>query len=229
VSSKVTVGFDEPMNPSTIGPGSIALTDDQGASVAAAVSYDAPTRTATLTPNLPLRTGVTYTARARGGPGGAADLAGNPLAADVTSSFSTPAACPCTLYAPTDAPVGGATQDNPLEVGVKLRSDEDGWLTSVRFYKQDNNTGTHIGHVWSASGQQLAEVQFENETASGWQQAELPTPVPLTHDTTYVVSYYSSSGFFAFRPWTLTCSPIFRVSFRQPWRNSEFGGPPSTL
>src|SRR5215210_1368954 len=200
VSSNVTVGFDESLDPATVGSGSIALTDDQGATVAAAVTYDAQARTATLTPSLPLRAGITYTVTARGGAGGVADLAGNRLAADVTSSFSTPPACPCTLYAPTDAPVGGAAQDQALEVGVKLRSDEDGWLTSVRFYKQDNNTGTHIGHVWSETGQLLAEVEFESESASGWQQAQLPSPVPMARNTTYVVSYHSSSGFFAFSP-----------------------------
>jgi uncharacterized protein DUF4082/concanavalin A-like lectin/glucanase superfamily protein/galactose oxidase-like protein/Big-like domain-containing protein/purple acid phosphatase-like protein/Kelch motif protein len=200
VSSKVTVNFDEPLDPSTVSSGSLALTDGAGTLVSSSVTYDAQTRSATLTPSLPLQTGKTYTVRARGGPGGIADVAGNPLAADVTASFSTPVACPCTLYAPTDAPFGGATQDRALEVGVKLRSDEDGWLTSVRFYKQDNNTGTHVGHVWSESGQLLGEAEFENETASGWQQAPLPTPVPMTRDTTYIVSYHSSAGFFAFDP-----------------------------
>jgi hypothetical protein len=34
--------------------------------------------------------------------------------------------CPCTLYDATDAPLGDAAHDAALEVGVKLRSDEDG-------------------------------------------------------------------------------------------------------
>ena len=105
-------------------------------------------------------------------------------------------ACPCTVYAPSDAPLGDATQDAALEVGVKLRSDEDGYISAVRFYKQPSNLGTHVGHVWSASGQLLAEAQFVNETASGWQQADLTSPVAITRDTTYVVSYHSSLGFF---------------------------------
>ena len=86
-------------------------------------------------------------------------------------------ACPCTLYAPSDAPLGDATQDQPLEVGVKLQSDEDGFITALRFYKQPNNTGRHVGHIWSATGQLLGEAEFTNETASGWQEAALSSPV----------------------------------------------------
>ena len=222
LSSKVTVSFDEPLNPSSVSSGSLALTDDQGAAVASSVTYDAQTRTATVTPNLPLRNGVTYTATARGGAGGVTDVAGNPLVADVTSSFSTPAACPCTVYAPTDAPFGGAAQDQPLEVGVKLQADEDGWLSALRFYKQANNTGTHVGHVWSASGQLLAEVEFADETASGWQQQELPTPVQIARNTTFVVSYHSSSGFFAFSPSAMSLG-VHRPPLHAP-ADSAVGG-----
>ena len=112
--------------------------------------------------------------------------------------------CPCTLYAPSDAPLGDAAQDAALEVGVKLRSDEAGYISAVRFYKQPNNVGTHVGHVWSASGQLLAEAEFTSETASGWQQADLASPVPIAPNTTYVVSYHSSLGFFPMTPWALS-------------------------
>ena len=165
---------------------------------------------------------MTYTATVRGGPGGVTDIAGNPLAANVSSSFSTPAACPCTLYGPTDAPLGGAAQDQPLEVGVKLQADEDGWLSSLRFYKQANNTGTHVGHVWSASGELLAEVEFTGETASGWQQQELPSPIPIARDTTFVVSYHSSAGFFAFSPGAMALG-VHRAPLHAP-ADSAVGG-----
>src|SRR3954453_7113759 len=75
--------------------------------------------------------------------------------------------CPCTVFAPTDAPGGDAISDSPLEIGMKFRSSQDGFVTALRFYKQANNTGTHVGHLWSSDGQELAEVQFENETDSG--------------------------------------------------------------
>ena len=45
---------------------------------------------------------------------------------------------------------------------MKFRSDEDGYITALRFYKQANNTGTHVGHLWSgdrpaAGGRDLHE------------------------------------------------------------------------
>ena len=84
-----------------------------------------------------------------------------------------------TRSSPTsERPGGDALSDRPIEVGMKIRSSQDGYITALRFYKQPNNTGTHIGHLWTAGGQQLAEAAFENETASGWQEQPLPTPVP---------------------------------------------------
>ncbi len=79
---------------------------------------------------------------------------------------------------------------------MKFRSSEDGYITSLRFYKQSNNTGRHVGHLWSTSGQLLAAATFTNETAEGWQTVELPNPVPIVKDTTYVTSYHSGSGYF---------------------------------
>jgi hypothetical protein len=199
-SAKVTATFDEPMDPSTINAGSITLSDAANNPVVSSVSYDSQTRTATLTPQSQLAYGKTYTATVKSGQSGAADVAGNKIAADTSWSFSTAAACPCTVFASTDAPTGNATLDQPLEIGMKFRSTEDGFITSLRFYKQSNNVGTHIGHLWSGTGQLLANATFTNETASGWQQVDLPNPIQITKDTTYVASYYSSAGYYPFTP-----------------------------
>jgi hypothetical protein len=114
-----------------------------------------------------------------------------------------PPACPCTIFQPTDAPVQKpATNDGQaIEVGVKFRSDEDGFITGLRFYKgavTGEGSGTHVGHLWSRTGQKLAEATFTGETASGWQEVRLSSPVAVTKDTTYVASYHSSAGFYAF-------------------------------
>jgi hypothetical protein len=92
--------------------------------------------------------------------------------------------CPCSVFAPTDAPGGDAVADSPIEVGMKFRSSEAGYITALRFYKQANNVGVHVGHLWTTGGQQLAEATFTNETASGWQEQLLTTPVPITAGTT---------------------------------------------
>jgi hypothetical protein len=199
-NSKVSVTFDEPVDPLTVNTGSILLKDDLGSAVAGTVAYDAATWKATLTPATNLAYGKSYTATVKSGTAGVTDLAGNRLALDYNFTFSTPAQCPCTIFA-SDAPTSTqAVKDQPLEIGVKFRSSEDGFITSLRFYKHSNNTGTHVAHLWSATGTLLATTTYRNETASGWQQVELPNPVAVTKDTTYVASYHSSAGFFGFDP-----------------------------
>src|SRR4051794_35120395 len=107
--------------------------------------------------------------------------------------------CPCSIWTPAAAPANPAVTDGqPLEVGVKFRSDVDGFVTALRFYKGAANTGTHVGHLWSGAGTPLAEATFTAESASGWQEIALTPPVAITANTTYVASYHSDSGFFAF-------------------------------
>jgi methionine-rich copper-binding protein CopC len=107
------------------------------------------------------------------------------------------AACPCTIFG-TQAPGTAADPDNvPVELGVKFRADQDGFVTGIRFYKATANTGTHTGSLWNASGTRLATVTFSGETASGWQQANFATPVAVTANTTYVASYYAPVGRYA--------------------------------
>jgi hypothetical protein len=200
LTSSVTATFDEPVDPETVNAGSLVLSDTSGDAVPGTVTYDASTRRATLNPQAQLETGEVYTARVKSGTAGVADLAGNRIAADKAWTFATPARCPCTLFASNQEPGGSAVQDQPLEIGVKFRTTEDGFITSLRFYKQANNVGTHVGHLWSATGQLLATAPYTDETASGWQEAWLENPVPVNKDTTYVASYHSSAGWFAFSP-----------------------------
>ena len=40
-------------------------------------------------------------------------------------------------------------------------------------------------------------MTFSGETASGWQQANLSTPVAITADTVYVVSYHAGNGHYS--------------------------------
>jgi hypothetical protein len=96
-------------------------------------------------------------------------------------------------------PANPAVSDGqPIEVGVKFRSDVDGFVTALRFYKGTANIGSHVGHLWSGGGALLAEATFSNESASGWQEIALTPPVAITANTTYVASYHADSGFFAF-------------------------------
>ncbi len=108
------------------------------------------------------------------------------------------AQCPCTIWSPAATPsVPADTDPAAVEVGVKFRSDVDGAIAGVRFYKGTGNTGAHVGHLWTAAGGILATATFSGEGASGWQQVLFPAPVPITAGTTYVASYYAPVGHYA--------------------------------
>ena len=90
--------------------------------VPATISYNAAT--ATLTPNAALAPNTVYTAKLKGGAGGVSDVAGNPLAADYTWSFTTAADnCPCSIWDNTGTPQRSGVHDGQsIEVGTKFRS-----------------------------------------------------------------------------------------------------------
>lgn len=94
---------------------------------------------------------------------------------------------------------GTASENDPsaVELGLKFRADSVGFVTGIRFYKGSNNSGTHIGNLWTNTGTNLATVTFTGESGSGWQQANFSAPVSISPGTTYVVSYYAPNGGYA--------------------------------
>ena len=195
-TTTATATFSEPVQSGTV---ALVLKDAGGTTVPASVAYDAATTKATLTPTAALAASTTYTVTASG----AADLAGNVMAA-TSWSFTTaagttpPTGCPCSIWGASVIPGTPADSDTAaVEVGTKFRADAAGQVTAVRFYKGSGNTGTHVGHLWSATGTNLGTVTFTGETATGWQTATFATPVPVTAGTTYVVSYYAPVGRYA--------------------------------
>jgi hypothetical protein len=83
---------------------------------------------------------------------------------------------------------------NAVDLGVKFQASVNGTISAIRFYKGPQNTGTHIGDLWSVSGTLLTSATFTNETASGWQQVNFSTPVSITAGTTYIASYHTNVG-----------------------------------
>ncbi|SFH06728.1 protein of unknown function [Pontibacter chinhatensis] len=120
---------------------------------------------------------------------------GVPVVVNVTIGGGTAPTCPCTVFQASTTPSGSLQNDGQaLQLGMKFRSSTNGFVTGVRFYKQTGNTGTHTGQLYSSTGTLLASVVFQNETASGWQQASFSSPVAVTAGTTYLISYHSSGG-----------------------------------
>jgi hypothetical protein len=110
---------------------------------------------------------------------------------------STQPTCPCSIWSATATPANITGDSQPVELGVKFRSDVNGVITGVRFYKGATNTGTHVGHLWNMAGTLLASATFTNETASGWQQVTFASPVAITANTTYIASYHTDAGNYA--------------------------------
>jgi hypothetical protein len=193
----VTATFSEAIDPATINAGTFVLRDATSTIVPANVTYATATKTATLTPNSSLAASATYTATLTTS---IKDLSGNALAASYTWSFVTAAApvCPCSAWNGSAAPANPSVNDpNPVELGVRFRVDMNGFIAGVRFYKGASNTGTHIGNLWTNSGQLLTTATFTGESASGWQQVTFGSPIPVTANTVYVASYHTDAGNYA--------------------------------
>ena len=190
VGTKVTGSFSEPVTGAAL-----TLAGPAGA-VAGTSSYDSGTATVSFTPTVALATSTTYTATVSG----AKDSSGNTMTAD-TWSFTTAATadgCPCSLWPSSTTPATTSAADSSaVELGTRFRSDSDGYITGLRFYKGAANTGTHVGNLWTAGGTRLSSATFSGESASGWQEVTLPSPVAVTAGTDYVASYHAPNGGYA--------------------------------
>jgi hypothetical protein len=117
------------------------------------------------------------------------------LALTIAASGSTTAS----LFNPSDTPANVTANDaNAVNLGVKFQASTNGTVTGIRFYKGPQNTGTHIGALWSTAGKLLASGTFVGETASGWQQVNFSTAVSITANTTYIASYHTNKGEYSY-------------------------------
>jgi hypothetical protein len=193
VSVAPTATFSQAVVPNTV---SFTLKDSSGNAVAGSVSFNAGNTVATFTPTSSLTGSTTYTATVSG----AQNTSGTPMSSPFVWSFTTGAVsqCPCSIWQ-NAAPTGAvdAADTSPVNLGVQFRASSSGNVVGVRFYKEVDNTGSHIGSLWSSTGTLLASGTFTNETASGWQELDFASPVAITANTTYVVSYHTNAGHYA--------------------------------
>jgi hypothetical protein len=143
-----------------------------------------------------------------GVPTTAGNVAIRSRAVDDSGNLETPSAgvavtvaahdCPCEGWNASTTPQQPDGGDgNSVEVGVKFRADYAGYITGIRFYKASTNTGTHIGNLWTTSGQLLASATFTSETGSGWQQVNFSNAVAISANTVYVASYFAPNGHYS--------------------------------
>ena len=178
-NSRVFVRFSKAMAPATITPASVTLACPAGTAVAAAVSYDAGTRTATLTPAaaLPANTQclATVTTAVR-------DDAGFALGSPFNWSFTTGAAADAT--APT------VTSVSPLDGSTNVCLTQT--VTVLFSEAMDPNTVTAANLVVSNGGVVVAgSVSYDSNSQSA---SFVPTnPAGFAANTAFVVTVRSGA------------------------------------
>jgi hypothetical protein len=193
VATPVTAKFDRALDPASVTAQTFTLTGPGGAAVQSTVAYTDSNHTVSLTPAQPLAVGATYTATLTTG---ILAIDDTPLPAPISWSFTTVVG-PFSLFAAGLTPVSvhnpvkdGRGGNGPFsyEMGVKVQALSSLQLTAIRFWKDAGETGTHTGRVWNSSGQVIASTTFTGESASGWQQQSLGTPLTLQPGQVYTVS-----------------------------------------
>ncbi|MBE7184196.1 MAG: DUF4082 domain-containing protein [Methylobacterium mesophilicum] len=167
----------------------LSITGVSGA-VNGTVSFDSQSKQVTFTPTAGYTGTASFSYAVADGKGGTASAS---VALNVTDPAVTQ-----TIFASTDAPATVRVNDaSPVELGMKFKADVAGTVTAIRFFKGADNTGPHEGRLWNAANQLVGTVNFTNETASGWQEATLATPVNIAAGQTYTVSYHTNGYYSA--------------------------------
>ena len=172
----------------TVQKGSISLTLNPAAN-GSYVTGALPAGTYTVTPS---SSSYTFSPTSRSVTLSSSNVTG------VNFTYTNAAAAGETIFT-TQTPVLTSASDGAnvnYELGTVFTSDVAGQITSIRFWKATGETGTHTGHIWSSTGTQLASVTFTGETASGWQQMSLATPLAINANTPYVVSVNTGNALF---------------------------------
>jgi hypothetical protein len=195
----VQIKFNAAVDPTTLTSSTLSLRNSSNTVVATSIGYDANSQTATLTPQAALANSATYSVVVKGGAAGVTDIIGDQMASDLISTFTTAVSVmsqtTTSIWSTSTVPTWIDNPDpNAVELGVKFRSDVDGFITGIRFYKSANNTGTHVGNLWASDGSLLATATFSGESTSGWQTVTFSQPVAIKANTTYIASYHTNSG-----------------------------------
>ncbi|MFZ4519923.1 MAG: DUF4082 domain-containing protein, partial [Microthrixaceae bacterium] len=99
-----------------------------------------------------------------------------------------------TMFGTTSPSTSAAADTRSVELGTRFTVSESGSVTAIRFYKRRATNGPFTGALWDQRGTKLASVNFTSTTSSGWQQANLTTPVLVSPGQNYVVSYHAPYG-----------------------------------
>jgi len=168
--------------------GDILTITGVGSASGGTVSFNSQTNIITFTPNAGYTGAAMFGYAISDGRGGTGSAVVNMTVAAPSSNV--------TLFSASDTPAILSDSDTTqVNLGVRFTSSSAGFITGIKYYKGVNDTGSHTGSLWSASGTLLATATFTNETASGWQTVTFSSPVAITSQTTYVASFHSNGHY----------------------------------
>jgi methionine-rich copper-binding protein CopC len=196
-NTAVNITFSEPMDQATITGANITLRVTGGAAVAGVVTYNGTTRVATFTPSAALSVPVNYTVTVSTG---VKDVAGNPLAATFTSTFTTADLTPPTLTSFTPA---NAATNIPVNTTVTATFSKAMDVNTI-------NTGTFQLKT-TVGGTPVAGVVTYN---SGTNTATFTPSAPLNSQTAYTATITTGAkdtfgnALAAAVPWTFSTADV---------------------
>ena len=165
----VCITFSEQMAGTTIDATTITVKDSSNNAVNGAVSYDTVNKLASFNPSVPLGYSKVYTVTVKGGSSGVKDTAGNPLATDFTSSFTTltqPASGGTHAFAGKwgSSGVGNAQFNEPFGVAVDPSTGTvyiaDRTAHNIQAFKSDGTFITKFGSTGQVTAN-LASMDLE--------------------------------------------------------------------
>jgi hypothetical protein len=82
--------------------------------------------------------------------------------------------------------------DSSVELGIKFKSDVDGKITGVRYYKVAGCAAATTGSLWAMDGTQLATGSFGPVTDNSWATLTFSSPAAVTAGTQYIASFHTT-------------------------------------
>lgn len=193
-STPISAELTKPVDASTV---NIKLSDTTGRTVPGKTTFDPDSRLATFIPDALLAEGTDFTARLT-----ATDQAGNGVERGGTWNFRTvmatvdPSVCPCSLYQDSAAPAIASINDGvTVTLASEFSSTVGGSITGLKFYRSPGETGPHTGWLYNSSGDVIAQVEFPDDSVSGWQYAAFDHPVAIEAGAGYVAAYRSNGTY----------------------------------
>jgi hypothetical protein len=137
--------------------------------------------------------GYTYTVKS-------ADFCGNLSSASAGASVA--ASSEETVFG-NQVPYATDTSDtSSVELGMRVTPAVNGYITGVRFYRTVANANGYVANLWSDGGTNLAtgSTLTGGSVTPGWNEIRFSSPVAVTANTTYVVSYFTDAGQYSYTP-----------------------------